>query len=243
MCSLEIFLHVGTAAIDSLVVVIASDGKELKREEVFGSGKRHALGNYPAINLTVPDARPDLYLGVQSGKPVTLPVRVRTAQGILKETAARDLFFTFYLGVMAVMLLYNGFLFFAVEDKSYLYYVLFLVGVAGSQFMLEGYSWVLGLDSTSWLGARVVHAIGAISGIATILFFSSNASVRSDTRNSSCWFCSTTICSLILLIRSFSSLALAISRLNWLMRSPKAMDNNTTISMLPTGMAYVVPVL
>ena len=164
------YLHVGTAAIDSLVVLIASDGKELKREKVFGSGKRHALGNYPAISLTVPDPRPELYLGVQSGKPVTLPVRVRSAQGIMKETAARDLFFTFYLGVMAVMLLYNGFLFFAVEDKSYLYYVLFLIGVAGSQFMLEGYSWVLGLDSTSWLGARVVHAVGAVSGIATILF-------------------------------------------------------------------------
>ena len=123
------YLHVGTAAIDSLVVLIASDGKELKREKVFGSGKRHALGNYPAISLTVPDPRPELYLGVQSGKPVTLPVRVRSAQGIMKETVARDLFFTL-LGVMAVMLLYNGFLFFAVEDKSYLYYVLFLIGVA-----------------------------------------------------------------------------------------------------------------
>ena len=182
------YLDVSTPAIDSMVLVIASGGKELKREEMFGSGKRHALGNYPAINLSVPDVRPQLFIGVQSGKPLTLPLRIRTAQEIRKDTATRDLFFTFYLGVMAVMLLYNGFLFFAVEDKSYLYYVLFLVGVAGSQFMLEGYSWVLGLDSTSWLGARIVHAVGAFSGVATILFVQQFLDMRRKTPKYFRWF-------------------------------------------------------
>ena len=55
----------------------------------------------------------------------------------------RDVFFSFYAGIMLVMLLYNLVLYFTVEDRSYLLYVLFLIGVALSQLFLAGYQGVI----------------------------------------------------------------------------------------------------
>ena len=84
---------------------------------------------------------------------------------------ARDLFYAFYVGIMVVMLLYNLVLYFTVRDRSYLLYTLFLIGVACSQLFLEGYQGILlGVDSTTWLGMRLVHLIGIFSGVTTILF-------------------------------------------------------------------------
>ena len=83
----------------------------------------------------------------------------------------RDVFFSFYAGIMLVMLLYNLVLYFTVEDRSYLLYVLFLIGVALSQLFLAGYQGVIpGWDGTSWLGLRAVHFVGIFSGVTTILF-------------------------------------------------------------------------
>jgi signal transduction histidine kinase len=110
-------------------------------------------------------------MGVQAGKQLLLPVRVASSSELRAFSLSRDLFYAFYVGIMAVMLLYNLVLYFTVRDRSYLLYTLFLIGVAFSQLFLEGYQGILlGLDSTTWLGMRLVHLIGIFSGVTTILF-------------------------------------------------------------------------
>ena len=112
-----------------------------------------------------------MYLGVQSGKQLSLPLRISDRSTLRKWSFKRDVFFSFYAGIMLVMLLYNLVLYFTVQDRSYFLYVLFLVGVAGSQLFLAGYQWVLpGWSPNSWLGIRSVHLIGMFSGVSTILF-------------------------------------------------------------------------
>ena len=83
-----------------------------------------------------------VHLGVKSGKQMVLPVRMERPARLRSYSLGRDLFFAFYGGIMMVMLLYNLVLYFTVKDRSYLLYVLFLIGVAGSQLFLEGYQGV-----------------------------------------------------------------------------------------------------
>ena len=172
------WLEVASAMCDSLVCIASCGGSELYRMEAHGSGTRwHQNGpwdgsNYPRFPM--PDQNCPgfkVHLGVKSGKQMVLPVRMERPARLRSYSLGRDLFFAFYGGIMMVMLLYNLLLYFTVKDRSYLLYVLFLIGVAGSQLFLEGYQGVLfGLDSSTWWGMRAVHLMGIFSGTTTILF-------------------------------------------------------------------------
>ena len=173
------WLEVSSAMVDSLVVFASCHGQALYRMEAHGSGRRWSRAegalqgsNYPKFPLpseTCDDLK--VYVGVQSGKQLLLPVRVASSSELRAFSLARDLFYAFYVGIMVVMLLYNLVLYFTVRDRSYLLYTLFLIGVACSQLFLEGYQGILlGVDSTTWLGMRLVHLIGIFSGVTTILF-------------------------------------------------------------------------
>jgi signal transduction histidine kinase len=180
----EKWMEVATSSVDSLVVISTCSGVVRTRFTAHGSGTRWSSdvgipvknnsldgSNYPVFAVTEDCTSPTIYLGVKSGKQLVLPLRFNTKATIQKWTVKRDLFFSMYLGIMLVMFLYNLILYFTVEDRTYLLYVLFLIGVAGSQLFLEGYQGLIpGFSPTSWLGSRVVHFMGIYSGVTTILF-------------------------------------------------------------------------
>ena len=177
------FLEVATAQIDSLTFLSTCNGN-LKdgplhlngvsiRGTSDGMGQSLTDGTFPMFPLGGADLCEEdkIYLGVKSGKQISLPLRVASLNDLREWSFMRDVFFSFYAGIMLVMLLYNLVLYFTVEDRSYLLYVLFLIGVALSQLFLAGYQWVIpGWDGTSWLGLRAVHFVGIFSGVTTILF-------------------------------------------------------------------------
>ena len=177
------FLEVATAQIDSLTFLSTCNGN-LKdgplhlngvsiRGTSDGRGQSLTDGTFPMFPLGGADLCEEdkIYLGVKSGKQISLPLRVASLNDLREWSFMRDVFFSFYAGIMLVMLLYNLVLYFTVEDRSYLLYVLFLIGVALSQLFLAGYQGVIpGWDGTSWLGLRAVHFVGIFSGVTTILF-------------------------------------------------------------------------
>ena len=168
------YLEVATAQIDSLVALASCKGTLQYRMEAHGSGVLGSVldGNFPAFPIAEQDCKDfAIYLGVKSGKQLSLPLRIAKRSTLREWSYKRDVFFAFYTGIMLVMLLYNLVLYFTVQDRSYLLYVFFLIGVAASQLFLAGYQWMLPWwNPTSWLGVRSVHLIGVFSGVTTILF-------------------------------------------------------------------------
>ena len=177
------YLEVATAQIDSLALFSTCNGmlKDGPRRlnGVSSRGARDvnhgsiAEGHFPRFPLGGAEQCEEdiVYLGVKSGKQISLPLRVANLNDLREWSFMRDVFFSFYAGIMLVMLLYNLVLYVTVEDRSYLLYVLFLIGVALSQLFLAGYQGVIpGWDGTSWLGLRAVHFVGIFSGVTTILF-------------------------------------------------------------------------
>lgn len=68
------------------------------------------------------------------------------------------------------MLFYNLFLYFTVNDKSYLYYVLYIFSVGFTQFCLQGYGYRLVWSNSRFLTTQTIYWSGAFSAIGAILF-------------------------------------------------------------------------
>jgi adenylate cyclase len=126
------------------IALYAEDGRGGWRERV--TGRREAPGvrdieyRHPAFVLAVPrGAERTFYFRFASQGGMQFPLTLWTRGGFFAKDHAEQLANGAYFGILLVMALYNLFLFFAVADRSYLYYVLYIAGFAGFQLGWSGY--------------------------------------------------------------------------------------------------------
>ena len=168
-------VEIAYPTIDSLQVFMVCDGvvksKRSAGATIPKSSREHISGNYPSFYIPVEDCEKlTCYIRAWSGKQLLLPVRVEGSTKLLSDGHARDVFFAIYFGVVISLLLYNLFLYFSVRDDNYLQYVLFIIAVAGTQLVLNGYDRVFDLISSPWLALRITHLFGILSGVFSIFF-------------------------------------------------------------------------
>ncbi len=80
----------------------------------------------------------DLYLRVQSGGPVQVPLDLVTYRQVAEEERRFMLWVGAYFGVIAIMLLYNGFILFTIRNRVYLFYLAYVAATGMLQFALFG---------------------------------------------------------------------------------------------------------
>ena len=85
-----------------------------------------------------PGSEVTLLIRLESTKQIQLPVLLRTADELIAVRSGRNLPIGIYAGVMLVLALYNLFLLLSIRDRSYLYYVLYLVAVLATQLAFLG---------------------------------------------------------------------------------------------------------
>ena len=168
-------VEIAYPTIDSLQVFMVCDGvvksKRSAGATIPKSSREQISGNYPSFYIPVEDCEKlTCYIRAWSGKQLLLPVRVEGSTKLLSDGHARDVFFAIYFGVVISLLLYNLFLYFSVRDDNYLQYVLFIIAVAGTQLVLNGYDRVFDLISSPWLALRITHLFGILSGVFSIFF-------------------------------------------------------------------------
>ncbi len=91
------------------------------------------------INLGYQQSK-DLYLRIRSKENLQVPILIGSRQSVLEINKRRDIFSGLYLGIMLVMLFYNAFIYLSTRDKSYAYYVIYLLFVILTQSSIQGYS-------------------------------------------------------------------------------------------------------
>ena len=137
------FLEVATAQIDSLTFLSTCNGNlkdgPLHLNGVSIRGTSDGMGNdsqtepspcFPLVGADLCEEDKSSTSGVNRASRFPCLLRVASRMTCATWSFMRDVFFSFYAGIMLVMLLYNLVLYFTVEDRSYLLYVLFLAGVA-----------------------------------------------------------------------------------------------------------------
>ncbi|MDR3681635.1 MAG: 7TM diverse intracellular signaling domain-containing protein [Flavipsychrobacter sp.] len=78
------------------------------------------------------------YLKINSYTQCIIPLKLGKIESINEADLNRDLLRAIYFGIMLVMFLYNCFVYISVKDKSYLYYIVYLLSVALVQLNLTG---------------------------------------------------------------------------------------------------------
>ena len=71
-----------------------------------------------------PDSRTEFYFKAQTQTSAQLPMRIMRRRDFAEETVYSEMGYGFFYGMLGVMFIYNLFIFFAVRDAAYLFYVL-----------------------------------------------------------------------------------------------------------------------
>ena len=135
------------------------------------TGQARALGDRvgsdPEFVFEVPlppNERCELLLRVHGTKQIHVPLKVMAPGAFSRTRARRNLLLGAYVGIMLVMALYNLFVFVSIRDRSYLFYVLYILVICATQLSVLGigqaYLW-LGLP---WLSSSssIILVLGSI---------------------------------------------------------------------------------
>lgn len=88
--------------------------------------------NYGEVNI--------YYLQISGGESKVIPLELISAKAFVNDEVPKSFFKGGFYGILAIMIVYNLFLFLSVKDKTYLYYVLYVLSYTIYQFSYEGYS-------------------------------------------------------------------------------------------------------
>ncbi len=170
-----LLLEVATPLIEEIEFYTIKDQKIIFKEKLgtfypFYSRKFNSV-NY-IFELKIPQNQINTYLiKVKSKELLILPITLGSTTSVWDDVVKKDLIFGIYLGVIVVMLLYNLFIYFSVKDKSYIYYVAYILFVGLTQTTLSGYTFKYIWPDASWMNNYSVILFSSFGGIAAIEFF------------------------------------------------------------------------
>jgi signal transduction histidine kinase len=111
------------------------------------------------------------YMKIRGNEQILAPLLVWSEEGFIKSSLLQEIITGIYIGVLLVMILYNLFLFFSIKEKSYLYYVGYILFIALTQTTLSGYTFKLLWRNCPAFNNLAIILFPAISGCFAIFFF------------------------------------------------------------------------
>ena len=78
------------------------------------------------------------YFRIETGGSSSIPLVLWNREAFLERAANEQLFFGLFFGIVLVMVLYNGFLFFTIKDANYIYYLLYITHFGLAMFSDKG---------------------------------------------------------------------------------------------------------
>lgn len=108
-----------------------------------------------------------VFIRIDSYAPIHLPVYLGKKGLIIKNNLGGVLEIGVYIGVVLIMFFYNLFISFTVKDKSYYYYVLYIIFVGLAQLVINGFANKYFWPDNVWLSTNSYNLFGILSGIFT----------------------------------------------------------------------------
>ncbi len=90
------------------------------------------------VNIS-PQKKQEFFLHIRTIDQVQMPITIGMAESIFYDESESAFIFGIYTGIIVIMMLYHLMISTTVNDRSYLYYVLFILGVGLTQVTLRGY--------------------------------------------------------------------------------------------------------
>lgn len=123
------------------------------------------------FDLTIPHGESRTYfMRVKSGEQIMLPLTIGTPKAVFQAKTSTDFYNGIYFGMVLVMLLYNLFVYLSVRDKSYLFYVAYILFVGLTQASDGGYTYRMFWPQSPLLANFMVTLFPSLVGTAAIFF-------------------------------------------------------------------------
>jgi signal transduction histidine kinase/ActR/RegA family two-component response regulator len=155
--SLQIFENL---ALDQATYVKTFDLAQKSWRDIFNPHYVHFLGDHSQQSTTV------ILVRITAATRLILPVKVLARDQATSFVAMVALALGAYYGSIFVMLFYNAFLYFFINDRVYLAYAIYLAAFALTQMSVDGFLPVL----FQWLDQIWTGHIGVIFGTLTLIF-------------------------------------------------------------------------
>ncbi|MBL7712477.1 MAG: hypothetical protein JNL13_08440, partial [Chitinophagaceae bacterium] len=172
--SQEHFLfNVAYPILDEVELFVPADSgfKRIFMGEVFPFAQRKYKAPPYIFDLDVPKGSTlTYYLRIKSAEQIIVPLSINEPVSLWQNQSRENLISGIYLGVILIMFFYNLFLFFSVRDRSYLYYVVYVLFAGLTQLGIKGYTYQYLFPATPGFQLLSVIIFACISCLAAILF-------------------------------------------------------------------------
>lgn len=95
-----------------------------------------------------------VYMRVKSNKQLQVPITVHSPSRFSQSRVGKNLIFGCYVGILAVMALYNFFVFISIRDRSYLIYVIYILSVCLTQLTFTGLGQFYLWPDSTWFATK-----------------------------------------------------------------------------------------
>jgi len=166
-------LEVGNPVLDSVVLYFPTDSVNYEAIALSYYKKFHLrpvkTPNFVfPLNLK-PQTTTTVYLKIETKKALNFPLIIMPEQQFVAYNHKHDLVFGLYYGLIIVMMIYNLFLYIGFRDKSYLYYVLYVMFGGLTNADLKGTLFEFFLPHLPEINPYL-PVLGALSGIFALFF-------------------------------------------------------------------------
>ncbi len=170
----DFLLELWQPTIDSVSLFIVKDGRIIS-EQHLGEHYPYDQRKYDHQNFIfdvniAPGAAVTCYLKVKSGQLMMIPLAIGKPTDIMESLLRKDLIFGLYFGIILAIFFYNLFIYFSVQDKSYLFYVGYIILVGLVQAGLQGYTFRFFWPGVPFLADQSIVILPAITGVVAIEF-------------------------------------------------------------------------
>lgn len=142
------------------------------------NARKYKVRNYLFDINIAPGETQTYYLKIKSSELIQLPLIIGTTDSIFESLITANVLSGLYFGIILVMLFYNLFIYFTVRDRSYLFYVVYILFIGLTQATLHGYGTKYLWPDSPWFMVHAIFLVPSVTGIVAIIFVNNFLQVK-----------------------------------------------------------------
>jgi len=131
-------------------------------------------------SIIFPDSSRTFYLRIKSSASEVIPVEVNSANTFFKNADFENILVGGFMGIVLIMAIYNLVLYLTVSDRSYLYYVAYILLLGITQILVRGYGVSFFVSEKNLLNNYLIPISRVFFGYSVLLFAAEFLQLKSN---------------------------------------------------------------
>ena len=110
------------------------------------------------------------FIRIKSYDQIEIPLKVTTTIHTFSSVITNNFMLGIYCGIMLIMIFYNLFIYFSIKDRSYLYYVIYILSVMLTQTTFQGFTFKYLWPSFPKFEVQSILLLSILVGYASVEF-------------------------------------------------------------------------